>query len=213
MRHSEAPVAAAKSPRRHGSRRPADGSRQCAPTITTARLRGLRDSRRRVIAQRRPAATARRSACRPAEGEVEIDRIDHVHLGAARTALRMRWCSSGSSWRMLLPSSTMRSACSISASGMPNGSATAPSEKSRLLMRWSRLPVPSAFGQTRQQRALLVRGGRMHQHAEVIAAVGAQDLGRGGQAFVPATSGSRHSPLTFCSGFTARSAAYRPWCE
>ena len=38
------------------------------------------------------------------------------------------------------------------------------------------------FGQAREQRALLVRGRRMHQHAELVGAVVAQDLRRARQA-------------------------------
>ncbi len=43
-----------------------------------------------------------------------------------------------------------------------------------------------AGGETGQQRALLVGGRRVHQHAEVVTLVGGEDLLGGGQAFSPA---------------------------
>ncbi|MCW0449263.1 hypothetical protein NB706_002097 [Xanthomonas sacchari] len=58
-----------------------------------------------------------------------------------------------------------------------------------------------ALGQARQQRALLVGGGRMREHAQRVAAVGLEDLARGGQPFGP-----RHlAPLPV-------DLAHRPQC-
>ncbi len=212
IRHSEAPVAAAKSPAAARRAAACGWFSATPPTITTARLAALATSRN-AASLRAPASCDGATMRLPAmlKAKSKSTGLTTCTLAPLRTALRMRWCSSGNSWRIWVPNRTMTSACSISASGSANGSATAPSEKSRLLMRWSRLPVPrpSASLASRPPSSFDTAGctstPRLSPRcARRISAAAdrpsAQDT-------------SRHSPLTFCSGFTARSSAYRPWCE
>ena len=107
---------------------------------------------------------------------------------------------------------TIASAFSISATGIANGFGDG--AVGQVALRDAMVEVAGAqrVGQAREQRALLVRRRRMHEHAELVGAVVAQDLRGARQRFFP----RRFAPLAAVlapSAAVARSSAYRPWCE
>ncbi|KAG0763284.1 hypothetical protein G6F22_018454 [Rhizopus arrhizus] len=213
MRHSLAPVAAAKS------RAAARIAAACGwfsampPTISTVLLPPCTAERSSALA----SASANfdgATICLPAMLKAKSKSTGlttWILAPLVVCALRRRACSSGSSWRMLLPRTTMRSAPSISASGRPNTSAVAASEKSRLLMRWSMLLEP---------RPLARRASSAPSSFEVAGCTSTPRLSpwlalriSAAAARPSAQLTSFHSPLTLRSGLTARSSLYRPGCE
>ena len=107
---------------------------------------------------------------------------------------------------------TIASACSISATGIAKASATAPSDRSCWRDAVVEVAGAQRFGQARKQRALLVRGRRMHQHAELVGGVVAQDLRGLGQRFFPGGFTPLVAVLAPAAWWRGR-RAYRPWCE
>jgi hypothetical protein len=103
-----------------------------------------------------------------------------------------------------------RRGLSISADGISNASATAPSLKSSCCRRWSMLPVPMRGGDRGEQRALLVRASPDWRARRCPAGAAQQ---RGGQRQRLFPSASRKPSPSRTSGRDARSAAYRPSCE
>ena len=133
---------------------------------------------------RAPAiAPARRCACRQRDIdlELEIDRIDRVHLRAVLAspcgcARRAAACS----WRGLQPTSTIAFGLfDVGDRHRERHAPTAPSAKSSWRRRWSMLLAAAARARAcASEMAFLVRRRRMHQRAELAGAAALQRFAR-----------------------------------
>ena len=169
--------------RRRGSRWRVRPSSATPPTITTARCAPAMSTPASAVAS---SAHRHDRLRRDIEGDIEIDRVDHVHA----RALALRLAHALVQQRQLMAQVRAHDHDDVGVVDVGDRHRELFGDRTvgRVALREAMVEVAraQAFGEARKQRALLVRRRRMHEHAELVAAVVAQDLRGLGQRFFPA---------------------------